>query len=72
MSLSFSLRTPRLRVHTLQVTNTIPQKAHADACSKLIIIDVAPTIAESIRRTHNGESISLLFGDWGNDSNMYQ
>ena len=27
-------------------------------------MDVSPTIAESIRRTHNGESISLLFGDW--------
>lgn len=48
----------------LQVTNTIPQHSHKAACSKLVTIDVSPTIAESIRRTHNGESISLLFGDW--------
>jgi len=47
-----------------QVTNTIPQKQHQDLCKKLVTIDVSPTIAESIRRTHNGESISLLFGEW--------
>lgn len=47
-----------------QVTNTVPQQQHEAACSKLVTIDVSPTIAESIRRTHNGESISLLFGDW--------
>jgi len=33
--------------------------------SKMVILDVSNTIAESIRRTHNGESISLLFGEWG-------
>jgi hypothetical protein len=32
--------------------------------SKMVILDVSNTIAESIRRTHNGESISLLFGEW--------
>jgi len=53
-----------LPIERLVVTNTIPQKGHAEACSKLVTIDVGPTIAESIRRTHNGESISLLFGDW--------
>ena len=47
-----------------QVTNTIPQTQHQNACSKLVTIDISPTIAESIRRTHNGESISLLFGEW--------
>jgi len=31
---------------------------------KLTILDVSPMLAESIRRTHNGESISLLFGEW--------
>ena len=55
----------------LQVTNTIPQELHSQGCSKLVTIDVAPTIAESIRRTHNGESISLLFGDWASDANVY-
>jgi ribose-phosphate pyrophosphokinase len=48
----------------LVVTNTIPQKQHQNLCNKLVTIDVSPTIAESIRRTHNGESISLLFGEW--------
>jgi ribose-phosphate pyrophosphokinase len=37
-------------------------------CKKLDTIDVSPTIAESIRRTHNGESISLLFGEWAETS----
>ena len=45
-----------------QVTNSISQSRHD--CHKLVQIDTSPTIAESIRRTHNGESISLLFGDW--------
>ena len=54
-----------------QVTNSIPQKQHADGCSKLVILDVAPTIAESIRRTHNGESISLLFGDWAEGAGVF-
>ena len=61
---------PVPRVHTShassppQITNTVPQKQHEAACSKIVTLDVSPTIAESIRRTHNGESISLLFGDW--------
>jgi hypothetical protein len=53
-----------LPIERLVVTNTVPQGAHAASCSKLAVLDVSPTIAESIRRTHNGESISLLFGDW--------
>ncbi|KAJ7029984.1 phosphoribosyltransferase-like protein [Mycena alexandri] len=51
----------QLPIVELVVTNTIPQTKHQDLCSKLVTIDVSPTIAESIRRTHNGESISLLF-----------
>ncbi|GBE79128.1 phosphoribosyl pyrophosphokinase [Sparassis latifolia] len=53
-----------LPIEELVVTNTIPQEQHSVGCAKLVTIDVSPTIAESIRRTHNGESISLLFGDW--------
>ncbi|KAF8955554.1 phosphoribosyltransferase-like protein [Flammula alnicola] len=53
-----------LPLDQLVVTNTIPQKQHQSLCKKLVTIDVSPTIAESIRRTHNGESISLLFGEW--------
>ncbi|KAJ7876090.1 phosphoribosyltransferase-like protein [Mycena olivaceomarginata] len=51
----------QLPIVELVVTNTIPQTKHQDLCSKLVTIDISPTIAESIRRTHNGESISLLF-----------
>lgn len=53
-----------LPIEELVVTNTIPQRAHKEQCPKLKTIDISATIAESIRRTHNGESISLLFGDW--------
>jgi ribose-phosphate pyrophosphokinase len=53
-----------LPIERLVVTNSVPQGAHAASCSKLAVLDVSATIAESIRRTHNGESISLLFGDW--------
>lgn len=35
-----------------------------------MVIDISPIIAESIRRTHNGESISLLFGEWAENSNV--
>lgn len=40
------------------VSNTVPQSA---ACSKIRTFDVSPLLAEAIRRTHNGESISYLF-----------
>ncbi|KAF7297918.1 Ribose-phosphate pyrophosphokinase [Mycena chlorophos] len=50
----------QLPIVELVVTNTIPQSTQ---CSKIKTIDVSPTIAESIRRTHNGESISLLFNE---------
>ncbi|PPQ70065.1 hypothetical protein CVT24_003809 [Panaeolus cyanescens] len=57
-----------LPIERLVVTNTIPQTQHQELCKKLVTIDVSPTIAESIRRTHNGESISLLFGEWAESS----
>lgn len=60
-----------LPIEQLVVTNTIPQHNHRELCSKLVTIDVSPTIAESIRRTHNGESISLLFGDWAQGAGGY-
>ncbi|OLL24021.1 Ribose-phosphate pyrophosphokinase 5 [Neolecta irregularis DAH-3] len=43
------------------VSNTVPQDEHKRLCPKLDVLDVAPIIAEAIRRTHNGESVSLLF-----------
>ncbi|KAF9437191.1 hypothetical protein BGZ76_001650 [Entomortierella beljakovae] len=49
-------------VHKIVVTNTYPLPPEKRAiCSKLHILDISPTLAEAIRRTHNGESISYLF-----------
>ncbi|XP_057312959.1 ribose-phosphate pyrophosphokinase 2-like [Hydractinia symbiolongicarpus] len=43
------------------VTNTIPQEEKMAVCPKIRIIDISPILAEAIRRTHNGESVSYLF-----------
>jgi hypothetical protein len=29
--------------------------------AKIIVLDISPLLAEAVRRTHNGESISALF-----------
>jgi len=51
-----------LPVKQLMVTNSIDQTERIEACQGLLgAVDIAPIIAESIRRTHNGESISALF-----------
>jgi ribose-phosphate pyrophosphokinase len=58
------LRSP---IDTVIVSNTVPQNAHLAACvqadkaGKLKVFDVAPIMAEAIRRIHNGESVSFLF-----------
>lgn len=41
----------------LVITNTLPQKDKADKCKKIEVIDVAPVLAETIRRSHFGESV---------------
>uniref|UniRef100_G3S126 ribose-phosphate diphosphokinase n=1 Tax=Gorilla gorilla gorilla TaxID=9595 RepID=G3S126_GORGO len=43
------------------VTNTIPQDDKMKHCSKIRVIDISMILAEVIRRTHNGESVSYLF-----------
>lgn len=43
------------------VTNSIPQDSHMAECAKIQCIDISMILAEAIRRTHNGESISYLF-----------
>ncbi|UYV60507.1 PRPS1L1 [Cordylochernes scorpioides] len=43
------------------ITNTIPQDDHMAQCSKIKLIDISIILAEAIRRTHNGESVSFLF-----------
>ncbi|KAL2821307.1 phosphoribosyltransferase-like protein [Aspergillus cavernicola] len=45
----------------LVVSNTLPLPEHARSCSKIEQMDISHTLAEAIRRTHNGESISILF-----------
>jgi ribose-phosphate pyrophosphokinase len=42
-------------------TNTVPM-AESDRDPKLEVISVAPALAEAIRRIHEGESVSALFG----------
>ena len=44
------------------VSNSIPQEENLKALPKLRTFDIAPTFAEAIRRIHNGESVSFLFG----------
>uniref|UniRef100_A0A674MPF8 Phosphoribosyl pyrophosphate synthetase 1B n=2 Tax=Tetraodontidae TaxID=31031 RepID=A0A674MPF8_TAKRU len=43
------------------VTNTIPQEEKMNHCPKIQVIDISMILAEAIRRTHNGESVSYLF-----------
>jgi len=45
------------------VTNTIPLSDHAQACSKIRQLSVAPLIAETIQRIANGESVMSLFAE---------
>ncbi|KAI8851616.1 phosphoribosyltransferase-like protein [Chytridium lagenaria] len=49
-------------VDDIAVTNTYPMKEEKRVRStKLKVIDISGVLAEAIRRTHNGESISYLF-----------
>jgi ribose-phosphate pyrophosphokinase len=41
-------------------TNTVP--VPAGHCGKLRVLSIAPALAEAIRRIHEGESVSALFG----------
>jgi ribose-phosphate pyrophosphokinase len=45
------------------ITNSISQTTESRACKKIKVIDLAPMLSEAIRRTHNGESISVLFSE---------
>jgi len=47
----------------LVVTNTIPLREDAAACSKIRPLSIAGLLAESIRRINNEESVSSLFVD---------
>ena len=57
---------PRINAATFEslvVTNTIPQDSNMRECDKIQCIDVSMILAEAIRRTHNGESVSYLFSN---------
>ncbi|THH01822.1 hypothetical protein EW026_g973 [Hermanssonia centrifuga] len=47
----------------LVVTNTLPQSQNVAECSKIEVIDIGTVLAEVIRRSHNGESVSKLFNE---------
>ena len=47
----------------LVVTNTIPLREEAAACSKIRQLSIAGLLAETIRRINNEESVSSLFVD---------
>ncbi|KAI9896432.1 hypothetical protein N3K66_008604 [Trichothecium roseum] len=55
---------PRINASAIDrviVTNSVPQEEHKRLCPKLDVLDISPVFAESIRRVHHGESISVLF-----------
>jgi ribose-phosphate pyrophosphokinase len=43
------------KLSRLVVTNTVPHELKKAYCPKIETIDIVPTLAEAIRRTHNGE-----------------
>jgi len=53
-------------LENLVVSDTIPLRENAQACSKIRVVSVAPLIGEAIRRIHTGDSVSSLFTLEGN------
>ena len=51
------------RLDELVVTNTVPLRDDAAACTKIRQLSIAGLLAESIRRINNEESVSSLFVD---------
>ena len=47
----------------LVVTNTLPQAENVAKCSKIEVLDIGNVLAEVIRRSHYGESVSKLFNE---------
>lgn len=49
-------------IEKIVVTNSFPIPVEKrERSEKLVVLDVAPLLAEAIRRNHHGESISQLF-----------
>ena len=57
-SLFFLILGKKAQLKAVAVTNSMPQKSHVEATDKIKIIDISGILAETIRRTHNGESVS--------------
>jgi len=51
------------KMTALVVTNSCPHEEKKKLTDKLRTLDISPTLAEAVRRTHNGESISYLFNN---------
>ncbi|KAJ6607945.1 phosphoribosyltransferase-like protein [Mycena sp. CBHHK59/15] len=51
------------KLEKLVVTNTLPQAANMARCAKIETIDVGGVLAEVVRRSHYGESVSKLFDE---------
>ena len=47
----------------LIVTNTLTQTENVAKCAKIEVIDIGNVLAEVIRRSHYGESVSKLFDE---------
>lgn len=54
-------RLKKSKMTALVVTNSCPHEEKKAQTDKIRTIDIGPTLAEAVRRTHNGESISYLF-----------
>ncbi|GAA5884036.1 hypothetical protein JCM6882_002110 [Rhodosporidiobolus microsporus] len=48
-------------IEKLIVTNSIPQGNHKKGCKRVREIDISHVLAEAVRRSHHGESVSALF-----------
>ena len=48
-------------IDTIVVTNTVDISAAVVKCPKIKVVDIAPIIAEAIRRVHNYESVAALY-----------
>ena len=48
-------------IDSLVVTNTIPLRENASACSRIVSLSIAELLGETIKRIHSSDSVSTLF-----------
>ena len=53
-------RISKSKIKCVAITNSMPQSHNRGKCDKIEIIDVSGILAETIRRTHNGESVRII------------